>query len=405
MTLPDHFEFMCPTKTGSGSKALEHLPGDLKGLNAVKPLIITDKKSTEKGLVKQIAKAFRTSGLTLGVYDGVDFTATMETVRNLCTLYTDRGCDAIMALGHGRLVDLAKVVNIAVSGTPEDIKRFRGNGKIDHPLKPFVYIPVGPGTGRECSGEVVFGDLAYSSPYLMPDLVTIDPRMLTDEDPAVYMTTAMAALTYAAEAYADPQSNPFCESYAQLVISGVMTNLLGVCRASRDAKGAVKRMIDGFSLKKDRLALANALCMAGYVYANSPRGLAARLGLAVSERCDMNPAIAMGILLPYVLEYHVYREGRDLSKIMRPMAGLDLFCSTPQGQRFDSAMGKIRHIQNEMFVMTDTEIPRTLEDAGLTKDAFGTVADQVAAQNPDQDVRKACLTILEHAFDGKPVTL
>ncbi|GAB6095569.1 iron-containing alcohol dehydrogenase [Desulfatiferula olefinivorans] len=405
MTLPDHFEFMCPTKTGSGSKALEHLPGDLTALNAGKPLIITDKKSTEKGLVKQITKAFRTSGMTLGVFDGVDLTADMETVRNLCSLYMDRGFDAIMALGQGRTVDLAKVVNIAVSGKPEDLKRCRDTGTLDHPLKPFVYIPLGPGTGRECSGDVAFGDLACSSPYLMPDLVTIDPRMLNDEDPVAYMTTGMASLTYAAEAYADPQSNPFCESYAQLVVSGVMENLLPVCRAACAAKGLVKRTIDGLSLKKDRLALVNALCMAGYVYANSPRGLAARLGLAVSDRCDADAAVAMGIMLPYVLEYHAHREGRDLSKIMRPMAGLDLYCSTPQGQRFDSAMGKIRHIQNEMFVLTDAEIPRTLEDAGLSRDAFGAVADQVAAQIPEQDVRNACLTILEHAFDGKPVTL
>lgn len=404
MTLPDHFEFMCPVKTGSGSKALEHLPVDLGALNARKPLIITEKKSTEQGLVKQIVNAFKTSGLTLGIYDGIDDMSNMDTVKELCRLYLDKGFDSIIALGSGHGVNLAKVVNIAVSGAPDDLKKSQGLDKITDPLKPFVFIPVSSGTGKECSGEVAFDGMYFSSRYLMPDLVTIDPRMIKDDEPENLVSTAMASLTYAAEAYVCPKSNPFSGGYAQIVIDCVMTNLLDVVKDTLNEKGMIKSLMDRYSAKTPRVALANGACMAGYVYANTPRGLAVKLGLEIAKLCDVNPGIAMGIMLPYVLEYHAHRQGRDLKKIMRPMAGLDLYCSTPEGQRFDSAMGKIRHLQNELFILTSSSIPRTLEDAKLPKDSFKSIAAKVAEQSPDQDVTQACLMILEHAFYGKPVT-
>lgn len=392
MTLPDHFEFVCPTRTASGSKALEHLPGDLGALNARKPLIITDKGSTEKGLVKQLARAFRTWGMTLGVYDGAAPGADMDTLKTLYNLYLDRGFDAILALGGGAAVDLAKVVNIAVSGRPEDLARRQGIDGLDGPLNPFGFIATAAGTARECAGEVVFGDLYFNSPYLVPDLVTIDPRMITDEDPLQRVATAVAALTYAAEAYAGPRGNPFVESYAQLVIDFVFDHLLNEVRqtpAKKESRG--------------RLALVNAACMAGYVYANTPRGLAARLGMAIGQRSALDPALAMGIVLPCVLEDHVHRQGRELSRLLRPMVGLERFAATPGPQRFAAAMARIRHLFNELFVLTEAAVPRTLADAGLSREALEAVAEAVAASDPDPNSHQACRAILEHAFTGQPV--
>ncbi|RLB94129.1 MAG: hypothetical protein DRH76_09530 [Deltaproteobacteria bacterium] len=402
MLLPDHFEFICPARTASGAKALEHLPGDLGTLNARKPLIITDKRGTEKGLVGQVVKAFRTWGLTLGVYDGAGPEADMGTVKALYNLYLDRGFDAILALGSGATVDLAKVVNIAVSGRPEDLARCQGVDGLAHPLNPFGFIPVAAGTARECGGEVVFGDLYFNSRFLVPDLVTIDPRMLTDEDPLRLVSTALAALTFAAEAYAGPR-NPFVESYAQLVIGFVFEHLLDEVRQARAEKRRTARLTEGFSLKKGRLALVNAACMAGYVHANTSPGLAARLGTAIGHRSALDPALAMGIVLPCVLEDHAHRQGCDLSRILRPMVGLERFAATPRPQRFVAAMARIRYLFNELFVLTEAVVPRTLEDAGLTRDALEAVAEAAAASDPAPDSPQVCRTILEHAFTGRPV--
>jgi alcohol dehydrogenase class IV len=234
----------------------------------------------------------------------------------------------------------------------------------------------------------------------MPDIVTIDPRMLKDEEPEKVVCTALAALTYAAESYAAGQHNPFSATYAQLAVDFVMNNLLDVVKESLTPRGKLKALIHEFTDKNAQVALANAACMAGYVYSNTPEGLASKLGRALSAYCDTCEGLLMGILLPYVLEYHAVKNSTDMEKLLLPMAGLDLYCSTPGYQRSATAIGKIRQLQNELYSMTSGQLPRTLEDTRLSKDKLPEIA---AKAMEDKDVN-GCLTILEHAYTGRPVT-
>jgi alcohol dehydrogenase class IV len=144
--------------------------------------------------------------------------------------------------------------------------------------------------------------------------------------------------------------------------------------------------------------------MAGYVYANTTRGLASTLGEQVAEACGISKGIAMGILLPYAMEATVKVKGLDLSSVMRPMAGIESFCCTPEGQRFDYAVGQIRLLQNELFSLTAGRIPRTLEDVKISKKTMEEIAAKVGGRTDGFD-KDLCLMILEHAYDGKPVAL
>ncbi len=109
----------------------------------------------------------------------------------------------------------------------------------------------------------------------------------------------------------------------------------------------------------------------------------------------------MGILIQYILEYKSNRKNINLEKLFLPLAGIDLYSSTPEGQRFDSAVGMIRFLQNELYNITSTRIPRTLEDVKIPREKFQEIAEKVA--DDEYDVEK-CLLLLEHAYEGKPVT-
>ncbi len=402
MQLPGYFEFMCPVKTGSGNQALEHLPSDLAALDARKPLILTEKRNREKGLVNHLANAFKTWNLTLGVYDGIDENSSLDTVKNLYSLYLDRGFDCIIALGNGNVMNVAKILNIAVSGKPEDLKRVKDGEPITEPLKPLVYIPVISGSATETSGDVCFDGMNVSSRYLMPDIVTIDPRMLVDETPEKTANTGLAALTCGVEAYMAGDANPLSLTYAQLIVDFVINNLQNLIGESLVERGRIKTAIREFAAKKERTALVNAACMAGYVYSNTPRGLASILGREVAEAVGAPEGIVSGLLLPYVMEASVCMKGADLSAVMRPMAGIEAFCATPEGQRFDYAVNRIRLLQNGLFNLTEGRIPRTLDDLRISKKTLADIADKVGAGTGGFD-KDLCLMILEHAFDGKPV--
>lgn len=401
MQLKENLDFMCPVKIGAGNKALEHLPVDLGALNAKKPLIITNKYITIEGLIKNIINAFKSSGLVLGVYGAVDENSGIETIKKLSSIYIDKGFDSIIAVGGGNVADISKVLNIVVSGHPEDLKKAVGVNNISKPLRPFVYVPVSLGAGGEASGNAVIGDMSFSSHYLMPDIVVIDPRMLKQERTENVINLAMTALTRSSEVYANPLTDPFVSSYAHLAIDFVMSYLGTIVKNDIAEKTWFGKITSEFKDKKARVALANAAVAADCVYSNVADGIAQKLGIEVSKNCDLKPGIAMGIILPYALEFNSYRKGHESEKFMLPVAGLDVYCSTPVGQRFDSAIGKIRHLQNEIYIISSAQIPRTLGDAGLPKEMLSNIAEKIAGEDYDKD---ACLFILEHAYEGKPVT-
>ena len=83
MLLPENYEFSCPVKVNSGNKALEHLPFELDILNARKPLVITTKDATDRGLVNIIIDAFKGSGVTIGIFDAVPSSPDVKLIREL----------------------------------------------------------------------------------------------------------------------------------------------------------------------------------------------------------------------------------------------------------------------------------------------------------------------------------
>ncbi|MCP4455232.1 MAG: iron-containing alcohol dehydrogenase, partial [Planctomycetes bacterium] len=206
-------EFLCRSTTGFGKIALEHLPSDLAAVGAQKPLVITSKSVTKRKGTTHVVNAFRESGMTLGIVDSINGTASVDTVRELAALYHDKGFDSILALGPHSVAHVAKVLNIAVSDTRESLKTLSGNGKIKAPLNPLFYIPSGTSSGFETAGEASLDALSFSSPFLMPDKVVIDPRLMALDSLEAVTGEAMTALACCVEAHGTT-TNPLVRSYA-----------------------------------------------------------------------------------------------------------------------------------------------------------------------------------------------
>ena len=101
MQLPEEFSFSCPLKINCGRLSLDHLPVELSTVNAVSPLIIADRDRIGKKRFNAVVDAFRTSGLTLGVYDRLPDRPEPDMISLLARMYHDGGCDSIVAVGSG----------------------------------------------------------------------------------------------------------------------------------------------------------------------------------------------------------------------------------------------------------------------------------------------------------------
>jgi len=387
MFLPERYEFSCPVKINSGNRALEHLPFELDILNVRKPFVITSKGPAERGLVDAIINAFKDSGITIGIFNGVPPVPDLALIRELFTIYRDRGYDAVIALGGGPVTDTAKVLNIAVSGEPEDLERCAGDDVIKKPLKPFIMIPTLAGSGYEASRYAFFEGRIYASHFLMPNLVVIDPRMTIAEDAITTAAAALIALTHSVEVYVSPEKNPLADSYAYPAIQFVIENLLNVIKNPRDGSG--------------RLALANAHTMAGCAFSNIEAGVAHKLGKVIGDSCHIPHGICMGILLPHVIEMQRSRSGRHISELLLPLAGFDMYAETAENMRAQKVIDILYNFQKNLFEVSSSAIARTLEGAKVPKEILQDIAKKAVGHGSGSADMDGYLRILEQAWEGR----
>jgi alcohol dehydrogenase len=349
------FEFFCPVKVIAGKAALEHLPWEMQGLSVKRPMIVTDKGIHQAGLLEPVLAACREGGVQIAaIFDDVPPDSSTSVVREIATLYRDKHCDAIIALGGGSAIDTGKAANILVSMGGDDLEQYSGAGILKHPLRPFFVIPTTAGTGSEVTSVAVISDeqrgvkLPFTSSFLLPDAAIIDPRMTLTLPPHITAATAMDALTHATEAFIGLAKNPLSDAYATAAIQKIGQWLLPVMNDPKNEEG--------------RLELAQASTMAGIAFSNSMVGLVHALGHATGAKCHLPHGVCMSLYLPYALEYNLEYIREPLGELLLHLEGPERYAQTPPEQRAESCIAAIRALRNQLHQRCG--LPRTLEETG-----------------------------------------
>lgn len=411
----DNFTFLCRTKIGFGMNSLEHLPFDLSSMGSQKPLVLLDKDAQLGGCTRSLIRAFKESGMPLGIcpplHGDQDADKEIEFLKTFYTLYIDKGFDAIIALGTGKVVDLAKALNIAVTLGPDALKT-ADLPRITQPLAPFAYIPTGMGTGMETDTIARFKGKRFSSPFLAPDLAIIDPEILTQDTSATLINAGLTCLSVCCEAHVlsgTPPARAYCATGIELIMENFVP-LATQMIASEEAlnKESVKKPVKKPDKKaaKDHLArLAHASVITGIIMANCKGLLSIQLGKHLANHCTASPGQAMAILVPAILDLMANKT--ELGNLALALLGPDEFSLLPKPQRPGVAIQKIQSLLNELYRICLGTSPRTLEDTCLDKQAISDLAQALFSQpkTPDtklQDIDpKQVQAILTHALDGR----
>lgn len=353
MNLPSYYEFCCRPRTISGHDAIDSLPQALAGLNAKRPLIITDQGVVKAGLCDMVVRAMGKIQ-PVGIADFVPPDSEVSIVNQLVKIYRDNKCDSIIAVGGGSPIDTAKGVNILATYGGNDLMKYTGAGRITRKLNPFIAIPTTSGTGSEMTLVAVIADhsnhvkLAFTSYFLLPDYAILDSRMTATLPAALTASTTMDAMTHACEAYICMSKNPLSDTTAIEAISLISKNLLNVIKKPRDLDG--------------RLALANASLLAGAAFSNSMVGMVHNIGHAVGGACGVPHGACMSILLPYGLEYNLHRAGESIAELLYPLAGEEEYASTPRHKRADKAIAYLRKMNQDLHEATGGKHARFLKE-------------------------------------------
>lgn len=388
MYLPSHYQFSCSAKINSGIRALEQLPQELDSLNARRPLILADNRVSKGSHVKKMISALRDSGMTIGICDNISDVSDIPSIEPLTNLYRSMDHDSIVAIGSGSIVDVAKVLNITVSYNSQALKELVGDNRIMNPLGPFVLVPKAGSDGYETSRYARMQDMKFYSDFLMPDLVLIDPRMVTTGDTEVTIASAMTALTHAVEAYTSPQKNPIADTYAYAAIQYVAEHVAHVATRPVDRSG--------------NCALANAACMAGCIVSEATRGVTHVLGETIALMFNCSPGLSMGVLLPYTVAYRTLQFDARTAELLLPLAGADEYAKTSSTLRAAVAVTTMIDLQYELHEKTGGMIPRTLEEADIPEYMLQDIAEKALSHELPDYTFHDYLTVLQQAWKGTP---
>lgn len=390
-----YYEFYCPVKTIAGHKALEHIPYELSALGARRPMIITDAGVRKAGLLAPVEAAFAGAETAIpAVFDDVPPDSSLQTVRHAAALYRQHGCDAIIAIGGGSVIDTSKAVNILVSLGGDDLLQYSGAHNLPRPLNTLFVVPTTSGTGSEVTMVAVISDperevkIPFTSYFLMPDAAVLDPRMTLTLPARITAMTGMDAMTHAVEAYTCMAANPISDAYATAAITRISGNLLTALDRPDDADA--------------RLELAQASTMAGIAFSNSMVGLVHALGHSLGAVCHLPHGLCMNLFLPYALEYNRAINGARIGELLLPLAGAEVYAATPAEQRTDRVIDTIRSLRDALHERAG--LPRTLQETGsVQRDQLDAIADRALDDgaiifNPREADRTQLMAVLESAW-------
>ena len=205
------------------------------------------------------------------------------------------GVDAVLAVGGGSVIDVAKLLAALIQGR-QTVAEIFGVNLLESRSLPLVCLPTTAGTGAEVSPNAILLDEADElkkgvvSPHLVADAAFVDPLLTRGVPTAVTAATGLDALTHCIEAYANKFAHPMVDNYALQGIRLISQNLRAAVRDGNDL-GARAALSLG--------SLYGGLCL-GPVNTAAVHALAYPLG----GRFRIAHGVSNALLLPHVLRFN-----------------------------------------------------------------------------------------------------
>ncbi|MFM4992294.1 iron-containing alcohol dehydrogenase [Aeromonas veronii] len=390
-----YYDFFCPVKLLAGEQALEQLASELASLGARRPLLLTDKGVNATGLATLLANVLAEGELPVAaIWDEIPADSSTAVVERIAKRYRELDCDSLVALGGGSVIDTAKAVNILTSMGGDHLLDYSGAGCLTRPLKPLAVVPTTAGTGSEVTLVAVIKDEAsgrkvpFTSPFLLPQLAVLDPRLTQGLPLNITAATAMDAMTHAIEAFIGTAKNPVSDALALMAVEKIAS--------------ALPQIIHYPQNKQLRLQLAEGSTLAGMAFSNSMVGLVHALGHSLGARCHLPHGLCMNLFLPTVLDYNRPEVDNELARLLLPLVGAERFAATPAHQRAEATITAIRTLRDTLWQAV--KLPRTMSEAGVSDRSLLTeirdlaINDGALLFNRKDADREQLLTLLERAW-------
>ncbi|GAA2404039.1 alcohol dehydrogenase [Mycolicibacterium llatzerense] len=343
-------------------------------LGGLRPLVVTDPGLIEAGWVAELIGHLRSQCVEAQVWSGLTPNPKDHEITAGHEFYRSQGCDVLIALGGGSVIDAAKGIAI-LAANGGNILDYAGVDKATAPIPPLVVLPSTSGTGADVSQFCIVTDTTRNTKItilgraLVPDITVIDPRLLTTMPEWLNAATGLDALTHGIEAFVSLGHNPLTDHHALRSVVMVTENLVTTIERPHDMPA--------------RVLMAQAALEAGLAFTNAILGAAHAMSHQVGGLLDLPHGVINGVLLPHVVRFNAEADPAPFATIAACLGLAD-----KRAPELESALALADRLEE---LARQVGVPRGLAELGV-RDADV----PVLARNALQD---ACLTTNPRPID------
>lgn len=382
------WRFTAPTLV-FGADAVQHL----RKLEGEKAFLVTDSTIRDLGLDEPVIRELEEAAFDIKIFDRVTPNPTLEMVKEGARHLEKWKPDVIVALGGGSSMDTAKGMWMRYERPDLSLYDITPYAELGVGGKArLVAVPTTSGTGAEVSWAAALTDggsgkkIILASKEIVPDIAIIDPAFPAVMPPSLTADTGLDALTHAVEAYVSTWRNDFSDGLAVASLRLIFQYLPDAFHQGADVA---------------REKMHYAASMAGMAMGNSNVGLAHSLGHTLGVRFAVPHGRAVGMFLPYVMQYNRRAEEKRYAEVAHRLG--------VQGERHEAVD---RLLEDIWALLRELHEPTSLKETGIKASAFhgqldGMVrhaqADPSTIGNPRRPTTAEVKKLLMHAWEGKDV--
>lgn len=274
-----------------------------------KALIVTGRTSAKKsGLYDRVTAKLDAAHIEHVLFDQVDANPLTTTALDGATLAKSEGCDMVITIGGGSIMDCAKGIAF-MSVNEGDINDYIFNRKTSDKALPLIVIPTTCGTGSEGNGFGVLtnpetGDKkSLRCNAIVPKVSIVDPAVMGTMPPHVLASVGFDALCHNIEAYTSKTAQPFTDAlahYAVTLLAQYLVPLYKHVKAKAESKSAV---LNETQLTKAWESVTLASTIGGMVINTAGVTLAHGMEHPASGLKDITHGVGLAVIEPVAVEY------------------------------------------------------------------------------------------------------
>lgn len=360
------FDFQPRTRVLFGEGAITRLGEAARELGFKRTLLVADHGLVESGHVDEAITPLNEAGIEVIHFHEFEANPTTRMIEVGRDFAKAHQIDSIIGLGGGSSLDCAKGINFLLTngGRMQD---YWGWGKAEKAMLPMIGIPTTAGTGSEAQSYALISDaethtkMACGDPKAAFRVAILDPCLTVSQPTSVTAITGYDAIAHAVETYVTTRRNPVSDLFSREAWRLLESNFERVLNEPADLKARAGMQLGAY--------------FAGVAIENSMLGATHACANPLTAHYDTTHGVAIALLLPWVVRWNSsIAESRygELTAIANMKAATNGF------EKSGKASEQLAHRLEQLAQVGG--MPRSLSDAGISKDHLSVLAEEAAQQ-------------------------